>query len=157
MPFRLSVTVVGPRCSNKDLGPVNRVNRPYTTWERGNEGVVPKPSPELSGYHQDRSTILYIGTQWTSLRWRQRPQPRGIAVPAREVVVRTRRGHQHTRAAAEAALRRAHGGERLLFRKRPVDCVLQGREELRREPGACQAPEAGRATGSAVEIGRAHV
>src|SRR5215813_551027 len=24
-------------------GPVNRINRPYTTWERENEGVVPTP------------------------------------------------------------------------------------------------------------------
>jgi len=74
--------------------------------------------PELSGDHQDRSAILSIGTWWTSLRWRQRPQQRVTAVLAREVVVRTRRDRQRPLAAADPALRRAHRWERLLFRHR---------------------------------------
>src|SRR5262249_57877833 len=46
---------------------------------------------EWREYREEGATILDMGTEWTSLRWRQRPQPRGIAVLAGGgVVVRTR-------------------------------------------------------------------
>ena len=72
--------------------------------------------PELSGYHRDSYSVhrnmvdlLAVASATAAER---------IAVPAREVVVRTRRGRQRTRAAAKAALQRAHGWERLLLRHR---------------------------------------
>src|SRR5262249_10075780 len=76
IPFGLSVTVVGTRRSHHDSGPVNRVNRPYTTWERGNEGVVVQIPPRVAwvssgqvnySVHRNRVALLAVASRLPTL------------------------------------------------------------------------------------------